>query len=731
MDMFLQDEEMILGQEEFADSRLTTWVHSVAMIIEKALLDMFMENRSIKLWKNDLHVAVKFGDEKMVAKILEESPELALESDHGGNTALHFASDQGNLGIVRLLLKSNPQLCLLKNRCEYTPLHMAVMRDRVDMVRELLSACPESVFVVSATDETPLHVAIRHCQESFLELLIESIQKRSDYVHIINKKDCAGNTVLHLAIARKHFNIIRLLLSERPTCYGKVDVNAMNDGGFTVLDILDVLPHEGKRDVDIEMILQREGAMRATDLGKVILDDEKWIESQRNGDRSSHLQPIWYWPRKARRKTPREAYHVMLVTAALILAITFQAALNAPGSKVVDNIKYKSSSSLGFQVGKQSSNYLLRLFIWFDSIAFITSAASMIIILVHEKPLKPWMLISVLSIYGAYICTIMAVSPRDALAVFLLGSPPILLASMSKHLALHSDQEIVSQMLQECPEYALHLIVKATSPGALSGIYSRKRRLSVGYFPNPKVDMFLQDEEMILGQQEFADSRLTTCVHSVAMIVEKAMATLLDMFMENGSRKLWKNDLHVAVKLGDEKMVAKILKESPELALESDLGGDTALHLACDEGNLAMVRLLVKSNPELCLLKNIYERTPMHMAVMRGRVDVAFELLKACPESIMVVSTTEETPLHVAVIRLFLSEGPSCNGKVDVNVMNYGGFTALDILDVLPQEGKRDVDIEMILQREGAMRATDLVKVILDDEKWGPIITSTTYLVLA
>ncbi|KAK4837209.1 hypothetical protein QYF36_003643 [Acer negundo] len=109
----------------------------------------------------------------------------------------------------------------------------------------------------------------------------------------------------------------------------------------------------------------------------------------------------------------------MLITAALILAITFQAALNAPGSKVVDNIKYKSSSSLGFQACKQSSNYLLRLFIWFDSIAFITSAASMIIILMHEIPLKP-MLISVLSIYGAYICTIMAVSPQDALPVFLL-----------------------------------------------------------------------------------------------------------------------------------------------------------------------------------------------------------------------------------------------------------------------------------------------------------------------
>ncbi|KAK1578186.1 hypothetical protein Q3G72_028287 [Acer saccharum] len=219
-------------------------------------------------------------------------------------------------------------------------------------------------------------------------------------------------------------------------------------------------------------------------------EDVKWIESQRNRDQSSHLQANW--PMKTKHNTPRDAYHVLLITAAVILAITFYAALIAPG-KLVDNIKYKSSSSLGFQVGEQSSNYLLRLFIWFDSIAFITSAASMIIILMHEIPLKPWMLISVLSIYGAYTCLIIAVSPRDALPVFLLGSTTILLASMSKHLAPHTtllkplqflwftvksgDQEIAAQMLQECPEYALDLIMKETSPGALSGPYSRKRRL--------------------------------------------------------------------------------------------------------------------------------------------------------------------------------------------------------------------------------------------------------------
>ncbi|KAK1577901.1 hypothetical protein Q3G72_025842 [Acer saccharum] len=65
----------------------------------------------------------------------------------------------------------------------------------------------------------------------------------------------------------------------------------------------------------------------------------------------------------------------------------------------------------------------------------------------------------------------MVVSPRDALPVFLLGSPTILLASMSKHLAVHSDQEIVARMLQESPKYVLESNMMATSPGALVGLH--------------------------------------------------------------------------------------------------------------------------------------------------------------------------------------------------------------------------------------------------------------------
>ncbi|KAK3221151.1 hypothetical protein Dsin_015121 [Dipteronia sinensis] len=706
--------------------------------VAQLLLESIQERRKYGyLSENILHVAMKSSDEEFVKKIIQLCPELALESDHGGNTALHLASDQGNLAMVRLLVKSNPELCLVKNINERTPTHMAVMRDRVDVAFELLRACPESVTMVSATEETPLHAAIRQWQENVLELLIESIQKRSDYVHLINKKDCTGNTVLHLAIARKHFQVIRLLLSETPSCNGKVDVNAMNYGGFTALDILDVLPQEGKRDVEIEKILQREGAMRARDLGKVILDcsnNEKWIESQRNGDQSSHLQANW--PMKIKHKTRRDEYHVLLITAALILAITFQAALNAPGGKVVDNIKYNSSSSLGFQVGKQSSNYLLRFFIWFDSIAFIASAL-MIIIITHEIPFKPWMLISVFSIYGAYICLIKVVSPQDALPVFLLGSPLILLASMSKHLALHT---LYRFLLNQFAYW----------------FYKLERDVSTG---DAKTVERPVDSVANLDDLEASTSSLTKIVWNH---IDEQQSNRFSKRFEYWGRKSTENPLLSAVKSDDQEMVAKIMEESPECALELNHEGNTALHLASYGGNLTIARLLIQRNPQLCLVKDRYGRTPLHTAAMKGRVDVIRELLSACPESIMEVSATNETTLHAAIrhrqeevlellldcikerndygdiinrrdcggntilhlavsrkqlpiIKFLLADGCSaCLAKVDVNSMNDGGFTAVDILDVLPQDGNRDMEIDKILRREGALRAKDLAKPMLE-----------------
>ncbi|KAK0598381.1 hypothetical protein LWI29_034135 [Acer saccharum] len=54
---------------------------------------------------------------------------------------------------------------------------------------------------------------------------------------------------------KRHLQIIELLLTERSNCKAKVELNAMNDYGFIALDILDVLPQDGKRDMEIAKIL--------------------------------------------------------------------------------------------------------------------------------------------------------------------------------------------------------------------------------------------------------------------------------------------------------------------------------------------------------------------------------------------------------------------------------------------------------------------------------------------
>ncbi|MBA0810434.1 hypothetical protein Gohar_002432 [Gossypium harknessii] len=54
---------------------------------------------------------------------------------------------------------------------------------------------------------------------------------------MVNHKDCEGNTLLHIAVAKKLIEIIKFLL----TIPG-LDINAMNKNGFTALDTLNKVP---------------------------------------------------------------------------------------------------------------------------------------------------------------------------------------------------------------------------------------------------------------------------------------------------------------------------------------------------------------------------------------------------------------------------------------------------------------------------------------------------------
>ncbi|XP_028093358.1 serine/threonine-protein kinase TNNI3K-like [Camellia sinensis] len=256
------------------------------------------------------------------------------------------------------------------------------MKGKVEIVKLLVDACPESVKEATAMGETCLHLAVVYNKVKVFQYLVKWLEERIDNGDLINRKGRGGNTVLHLATSRKQLQTLKILLDNQ-SLNKMVEVNAKNSGGFTPLDILDVLPYSRKIDMEISKILRQAGAMGARDIAD---------QSFNCGDDNYSQPPPHMSTIMSILKFRRETYNaVLLVTATLLTTITF----------------------LGF-----------------------TSSGALVIFLLHEFPLKPWPQISVLAMFGAYMCSIMAVSPNEAWAMLWLAIPFLLLAAGGKFCGL-------------------------------------------------------------------------------------------------------------------------------------------------------------------------------------------------------------------------------------------------------------------------------------------------------
>ncbi|XP_015577844.2 uncharacterized protein LOC8289650 [Ricinus communis] len=217
----------------------------------------------------------------------------------------------------------------------------------------------------------------------------------------------------------------------------------MNSGGFTALDILDVLPEQGKIDMDIEKLIRRAGALRAKEVLKNS-NLELPIELGNHWCPSSPLLATRH--KKIKNGCSSDAYHALLLVATLLATINFHAALNPPGGE--EGCRYKSSINSILQIEKENI-YLCHLFIMLNSITFFTSIA-LVVIITQDFPLKRWLFILLSCMIGSYMCILMAVSPYGAMnrTLLMLGSLFLLTASL-KRLALH--QMMLKYLHRVCP----------------------------------------------------------------------------------------------------------------------------------------------------------------------------------------------------------------------------------------------------------------------------------------
>ena len=104
--------------------------------------------------------AVKGGDLKEVARLLDQAPESISERDNDGLTALHLAAGRGNFDLVKLLLDRGADPFALDSKMAVSPLHKAVYSGKPAVIDYLLYKGAPVNLASPSNGDTPLHDAI-------------------------------------------------------------------------------------------------------------------------------------------------------------------------------------------------------------------------------------------------------------------------------------------------------------------------------------------------------------------------------------------------------------------------------------------------------------------------------------------------------------------------------------------------------------------------------------------
>ncbi|KAJ9173316.1 hypothetical protein P3X46_016467 [Hevea brasiliensis] len=206
--------------------------------------------------------------------------------------------------------------------------------------------------------------------------------------------------------------------------------------------------------------------------------------------------------------------------------------------------------------------------------------------------------------------------------------------------------------------------------------------------------------------------------------------------------------LHISASKGHTQFALEIMWLKPSLAKKPNQDGFSPLHLALQNEQFQTVRGLLDADRNLLSVKGRAGQTPLHYVAERGNLDLLTEFLRAYPKSIQDLTIYKETALHVAakkdmweafgvlcgwlqltgqnaILNCTDDEGNSVlhiatsknqieavklliGGKVDLNIKNMNGNTALDVLYESQTQMMIRSKIRKILCRAGALRSSSI-----------------------
>lgn len=179
--------------------------------------------------KSPLHAAILSQNEDVLLIISRMQSTLKHSEDEKGRTPLHCAASTGYLQGLRFLLeRCHSADSHRADNSGIFPIHSASSQGHVHIVKVLLEHYPDLKELRNSCGENILHVAAKCGRDN----LVKYFLKKGEFKMLINQKDKAGNTPLHLATIYRHPAVVNILTWDKRT-----NLKLLNVRGMTALDI--------------------------------------------------------------------------------------------------------------------------------------------------------------------------------------------------------------------------------------------------------------------------------------------------------------------------------------------------------------------------------------------------------------------------------------------------------------------------------------------------------------
>ncbi|KAF4399324.1 hypothetical protein G4B88_022407 [Cannabis sativa] len=658
------------------------------LLLSKISLTRFVET--------PLHISSLHGHVDFTKQLLNHKPKLASKLDHHKRSPLHLAASEGHVEIARALLHTNKDVCMVEDNDGRIPLHYAAMNGCVDLIHLLLiSAGVESVCQKLPSGETALHLCVQHNHLEALKLLVESAVlslNLNNSTEVLNAKVVeSGNTILHLAVIQRQVETVEYLLS-----IAEMEKDILNRKGYKASDLLDDQPNDFNT-------YQLQCVMNVKQPTSTCHN----ITNSKNNNKSLlRKQWISMHLRKHRREWLKNVEGSIMVVATLIVATTFQAAVNPPGgvwqqtyntTKAIEDSTDCSIETCGHKNGTcterkicyagtsimaQIDDYHYALFVWFNSIAFLASL-SIIILIIGGVPINNkfciWLFDLVL--FATLFCV-----GQSFLYANILVTPD------------YGDYYESLNTVYNCSIYVwegMFVLMGAWHVAYLKGTLNRKNERAwdlVNRLPMTENRKKIEKAMGITKSKRFTYrwilERLDDYkgewlkeMRGSIMVVATVIATMTFQTATNPPGGVWQetSNSHVAfdgyvyfdcdrdhyddyttmmIKLyeaavkGCVETLNSLLEEDKLLLSKISLTRfvETPLHISSLHGHVDFTKQLLNHKPKLASKLDHHKRSPLHLAASEGHVEIARALLHTNKDVCMVEDNDGRIPLHYAAM---------------------------------------------------------------------------------